>query len=175
MKKQIFIINGSGGVGKDTFVSLVGKSLYRLYGYTLLNYSSIDCVKNVARSIGWNGGKTEKDRKFLSDLKVLMTEYNDTPFSTLQYMVNLFEKSEDTKILFLHIREPKEIERAKQAFNAKTILIKRDSIPHITSNMADNGVFDYQYDIEINNDGDLNDFAKQAEEFIISHFEGNKV
>ena len=29
MEKQIFIINGSGGVGKDTFVELVAKSLYR--------------------------------------------------------------------------------------------------------------------------------------------------
>lgn len=173
MEKQIFIINGSGGVGKDTFVELVAKSLYRLYGYTLLNYSSIDCVKNIAKSIGWNGGKTEKDRKFLSDLKILMTEYNDAPFSSMQYMANLFNQSGDIKILFLHIREPKEIERAKQAFNAKTILVRRDSIPHITSNMADNGVFDYQYDIEINNDGDLNDLAKQAEKFTISCFEEN--
>ena len=170
MEKQIFIINGSGGVGKDTFVELVAKSLYRLYGYTLLNYSSIDCVKNIAKSIGWNGGKTEKDRKFLSDLKVLMTEYNDMPFISLEYMVHLFEKADNLKILFLHIREPKEIERAKQAFNAQTILIKRDSIPHITSNMADNGVFDYQYDIEINNDGDLSDLENQAKEFTIACF-----
>ena len=52
-------------------------------------------------------------------------------------------------------------------------MVRRDSIPHITSNMADNGVFDYQYDIEINNDGDLNDLAKQAEKFTISCFEEN--
>ena len=60
--------------------------------------------------------------------------------------------------MFLHIREPKEIERAKQEFNATTILIKRDSVPHIVSNMADGGVFDYDYDIVVDNNSNKDDF-----------------
>ena len=63
--KEIIIINGSGGVGKDTFIAMCDK-----YTYTK-NYSSVDEIKCVARQLGWNGGKTEKDRKFLSDLKLL--------------------------------------------------------------------------------------------------------
>ena len=63
MKKQVFIINGSGGVGKDTFVELVSENFL----LPVMNFSSVDKVKEVARIIGWTGGKSEKDRKFLSD------------------------------------------------------------------------------------------------------------
>ena len=63
MKKQIIVINGTGGCGKTTFVELTQK-----YG-KVINFSSVDKVKEVAKLIGWDGKKTEKDRKFLSDLK----------------------------------------------------------------------------------------------------------
>jgi len=163
MKKRIFIINGSGGVGKDTFVDMVKNSVNKIspkYNkdnliispiYKVWNYSSIDKVKAIATQIGWNGGKTEKDRKFLSDLKLLTTEYNDMAFEDLKRMVNIFEEQKDVVFLFLHIREPNEIERAKNEFNAHTILITRDSVPQITSNMADGGVFNYDYDTIIKN------------------------
>ena len=70
--------------------------------------------------------------------------------------------------LFLHIREPKEIARAKNKFNAETILIRRDSVGHITSNMADKNVFDYEYDYEISNDGSLEDLCNKAKEFVVN-------
>lgn len=77
MNKQIFVINGSGGVGKDTFVELVSVELNDKLKrfHTVVNFSSVDKVKEIAREIGWDGRKTEKDRKFLSDLKSL-TIYN---------------------------------------------------------------------------------------------------
>ena len=149
--KQVFIINGSGGVGKDLFVNMVKTSVNKFSPYRVWNYSSIDKVKAIAIQIGWSGGKTEKDRKFLSDLKVLTTEYNDMPFADLKRMVNIFKGQKDVVFLFLHIREPKEIERAKNEFNAHTILITRDSVPQITSNIADGGVFNYHYDTIIKN------------------------
>ena len=56
MDKYIVIINGTGGSGKDTFVSFVSK-YNKVY-----NFSSIDKVKEIAKEVGWDGGKTEKDR-----------------------------------------------------------------------------------------------------------------
>lgn len=160
-RKQIFIINGSGGSGKDTFVNFVSK----IESNPVINFSSVNKVKEIARVIGWTGGKTEKDRKFLSDLKMLCTNYNDMPFNSISEKVVTFVKG-NAAMLFLHIREPEEIEKAKNAFGAKTILIKRDAIKQITSNIADANVFNYQYDIVINNDGDLNNFEKKAAEFV---------
>lgn len=167
MDKQVFIINGSGGCGKDTFVSLVSDIVYTT------NFSSVDKVKEIARIIGWNGGKTEKDRKFLSDLKLLCTDYNDMPLNSMKDKFEEFLKS-DSVFLFLHIREPEEIDKAKKAFNAKTILIKRDSIEHITSNMADANVFNYDYDVIVLNDKGINEFRDKAY-YMVKDFKNNQL
>ncbi len=168
MKKQVFIINGSGGVGKDTLIELIAE----YSGFSIMNFSSVDKVKEVARMIGWDGGKTEKDRKFLSDLKLLCSEYNDMPFKSMDSTVNVFHNS-DALMLFLHIREPEEIERAKNEFGAMTVLVKRDAVKHITSNMADGRVFNYAYDIIIDNDRDIDAFRKKAQSFVNDFISGS--
>ena len=167
MNKQVFIINGSGGCGKDTFVSLVADIAYTT------NFSSVDKIKEIARSAGWDGGKTERDRKFLSDLKLLCTDYNDLPLNSMKDKYEEFLNS-DSNFLFLHIREPEEIEKAKKIFNAKTILIKRDSVKHITSNMADANVFNYDYDIVINNDQGIEELMDKAY-YLVKDFENNQL
>lgn len=152
--------------GKDTFVELVNLN-FKSYYTSVMNYSSVDKVKEVAKLVGWDGrSKTEKDRKFLSDLKLLCTEYNDMPFNYMKEKVEDFYNNAYRRMLFLHIREPEEIERAKNAFDAKTILVRRDSIEHITSNMADKNVYNYDYDIAINNDGTMQDLEDIAIKFI---------
>lgn len=155
MNKHVFIINGSGGTGKDTFVSFVADS------YSTMNVSSVDKVKEIARIIGWSGAKTEKDRKFLSDLKLLCTGYNDMPLNSMKEKYEEFVNN-DSNFLFLHIREPEEIEKARMVFDAKTILIKKDSVKHITSNMADANVFNYNYDVVINNNGSISELREKA-------------
>lgn len=168
MDKQIFIINGSGGVGKDTFVELVSVELNDILKkfHTVINFSSIDKVKEIAREIGWSGRKSEKDRKFLSDLKVLTSEYCDMPFKSMKNKVNDFLKDEESRFLFLHIREPEEITRIVKEFGAKTILIKRNVVKHITSNMADENVFNYDYDFVIENNGTIEELHEKAKKFV---------
>lgn len=156
--KEIIIINGTGGSGKDTFVEFVSKYA------KVFNFSSVDKVKEIATLVGWDGGKTEKDRKFLSDLKRLTTEYNDMAFNSIRSAVEYFENSEE-EIMFIHIREPEEIARAQAAFNAKTLLIKRAGLDNITSNYSDASVENYEYDFKIYNDT-LEQLESDALEFI---------
>ena len=172
IQKQVYIINGSGGVGKDTFVDLVSNELNDLLKkfHTVINFSSVDKVKKIAKEIGWDGKKTEKDRKFLSDLKVLTSDYCDMPFRSMKSKVDEFCKDDNSYMLFLHIREPKEISRAAKAFNAKTILVTRNQVKHITSNMADENVFNYDYDIVIDNSGTLDDLKMKAKEFVAKQY-----
>ena len=168
-KKLVFITNGTGGCGKDTFADILNDFV------DVTKISSIDPIKQFARFLGWQGGKSEKDRNFLSDLKLIMTEYDDTPFKWMQNNYVLWSIKSDfdqaIPVLLIDIREPEEIERAKKAFNAKTILIKNDRVAPITSNMADAGVFNYDYDFVIENNGTLEDFAetvkKWAEENVL--------
>ena len=134
--------------------------------YTVINFSSVDKVKQIAKEIGWNGKKTEKDRRFLSDLKILTSKYCDMPFQSMKEKFNEFQSNNDSVFLFLHIREPEEIVRSVKTFNAKTILIRRNSVKHITSNMADENVFNYNYDFVIDNDGTIKELKDKAKEFI---------
>ena len=174
--KQIFIINGNGSVGKDSFVELVSSQSWEKF--LVGNYSSVSKIKKIANIIGWNGEKTERDRKFLSDLKLLTTEYNDMPLNDMKEYANNFmdNKIHAPRILFLHIREPEEINKAVEAFkeyNVKTILVKRDSVKHITSNMADENVYNYNYDIVIDNNGTLEDLREKAKNFSNDFSNGN--
>ena len=147
--KEIVVINGSGGVGKDTFVQFCGE------------YTSI--MNKVLA--GWNGEKDEKSRKFLSDLKELGIEYNDAPFKYISNMAEEFKNS-DKQIMFVHIRECEEIEKCKQCLNAKTLLITNKNVAAINTNVSDRDVNKYEYDYHINNDGTLEELKQKAKEFV---------
>ena len=144
INKEIVVINGTGGSGKDTFVEFCMKYA------KVKNFSSIDKVKEIATLIGWNGKKREKDRKFLSDLKKITTEYNNMPFNSIKDAIDEFNNS-DNEILFIHIREPEEIKKVVDAFGAKTLLVKRVGLANIESNYSDANVENYPYDYVIEN------------------------
>ena len=117
MKKRVVIINGKGGVGKDTLCNIIGKK------YAIRNVSSITPIKKIAQMGGWKGGKENKDRKFLADLKKLFIDYNDLPFLYLKEEMESFLINKDD-ILFIHIREIEEIKRFVQYTTEKGIVCK---------------------------------------------------
>ena len=69
-----------------------------------MSISSVDKVYEAASLLGWTGTKTDKDRKFLSDLKDLSTAYNDMPFEEIKKKIEGFEKS-NYDVLFAKLRE----------------------------------------------------------------------
>lgn len=148
--KKIYILNGTGGSGKDTFVDFVSKYI------ETHKYSIVDLPKEAAKVLGWDGRKTEKDRKFLSDIVDIATEYNDSPFRDVESVVTDFKHNLiKANVLFIDIRDPKDITRAVKTFGAETILIENPDVRKIESNHADANVKDYDYDYIIKNDGTL--------------------
>lgn len=159
--KKVVVINGFPQSGKDTFVRLASK--YAL----VMNYSSVDFVKEVARFAGWNGEKNLHTRKFLSDLKDLLTFLDDIPFKKIEERMRAFYNMEEQEILFIHIREPKEIEKlVKYHPDVITLLIKRPDSEHEFSNHADAMVEEYPYDFVIANNSSLDFFESKAKEFV---------
>lgn len=167
---MIVIINGAPRSGKDTFCDLC-KEINPAYTFSI---STVDNIKAIAQSIGWNGEKTNKARKFLSDLKDLTTEFNDYPFQdTLRRIkiiyreVEIFDGDLDKVVIFIHSREPEEIARFKEELGAYTLLIRRPEVENQeTSNHADSNYLDYDYDFEIWNTGTLDDLKQKAREFL---------
>ena len=160
MGKNIIIINGTGGAGKDTFVTFCSEIT------RVLNVSAVDKVKEAAQIlVGWNGEKDEVSRKLLVDLKQLSVDYNDAP---TKYIVSKSEefKNSDDELMFVHIREAKEIDKSKELLNAKTLLITNPRVKLITSNDSDGKVNEYEYDYYIVNDGTLEDLKNKAVKFV---------
>lgn len=167
---KIVIINGQGGCGKDTFVEYC-ESVAKGYVFSV---SMVDGIKKIAESLGWTGGKTLKDRKFLSDLKDLSAKYNDFPFinvekeigERLDFIKNVTNIPINKVVCFVHAREPEDIQRWIEEHNAITLLIRREEIEGNYGNHADDGVFDIDYDYVIYNESTLEYLKGLAENFM---------
>lgn len=169
MQKHIFVINGSGGVGKDEFVHMVSNILDEKLGgdwSRVINFSSIQGIKDIATKMGWNGIKDERNRGYLSKLKALADEWTDFTFKEMEKAVKAFEEDTYATDMFIHIREPENIKRAVDAFGARTILVTRAQVQAITSNPSDANVGNFDYDFEIRNDGTLDDLRILAADFV---------
>ncbi len=175
MNKQIFILNGTAGAGKDTFANLLNEH------YPTKHISSITPIKNAAEALGWNGEKTPEYREFLCEMKKFVNSKGEFIWNYLDKAVEDFRKDDRTQILLIDIREPNEIKKAVKRYAAKTILIQRReevrlrhaNVEIITSrnranritNTADLNVDCYNYDYRIQNSGSLEDLKKNVEDF----------
>lgn len=167
MKYEVVVLNSKGGAGKDTFFGFCESIL----GDCVAHISTVDLVKEVAESIGWDGTKTLENRRRLSMLKDIMTAWGDGPFKDVCSMVNQIKYEwmnggEEFGIIFIDCREPHEIERLVKELGAKTLLITRDNLPATYGNHADDGVFDYTYDYIVENNGSLIELRDSARAII---------
>ena len=166
---KIFVVNGFPGSGKTTFEGIVGDTIG---WHRCLAYSSVSFVKIIAQACGWNGEKTPKDRKFLSDLKDLLTEWDDVPYKKMKEVIDRLGAAEkenggDELIVFIDIREPDEIARICEDFDAKSVLIMRPDVESKEqSNHADEQILNYEDDCVIYNGTDLEGFKEAVNGFI---------
>lgn len=174
---KVLAINGAPGSGKTTFENMLKARLGPYY----CSRSTIDRVKEIAEECGWDGTKTPENRKFLSDLKDLLTSYNDGPMQDIKWHLKLFEEDlrfhhvEDQPHIFVSdVREPAGLQRFKDEYDAITILIRRTTAEEVkTSNHADAEVLHFDYDYIINNNGTLDTLQQIAYDFIDLIFSKN--
>ena len=162
---KVYIINGYGGSGKTTFENMI-MTYSKGKGHIT---SMVEIVKHYAEQMGWEGTKEDKDRKFLSDLKLALAEWADIPMAYVINQIQFFEELNDTTYCFVDAREPNDIDRLKELlkkdFEVKTILVDRN-IQREYGNMADDGVMNYRYDTTVMNTGSLEDLACCAKAFV---------
>lgn len=172
---KVYIINGVPVSGKNQFCDFCIEYLNKRGAYGI-SISTVSLVKAIASTVGWDGIKSPEDRKFLSDLKKLLTDWNDIPYkSTVDAIMQDYTKlrsfgvSEDKILFFIHCREPEEIKKFVERLGAKTILVRREEVEELQqSNDSDEFVFNYEYDYTIENSGDLDDLYNKAMNFINS-------
>ena len=164
-KKLVVVMNGQGGVGKDTLCDALRTA------YQVVNISAITPIKEIAAAYGWNGEKDERSRRFLANLKRTFADYNDLPN---RYLLGEYERfcSGPADILCVHIRESDQIEKfvSGVALPCVTILFKRDmgERGRRYGNDADDGVGRYRYDYEFDNNGSIEESAERFRALIRS-------
>jgi dephospho-CoA kinase len=169
MKYITVLLNGSGTSGKDTFVECLQEQMF-----PVMKTSIVDPTKKVAIDLGWNGKKTDKDRKFLCDLKSVLDEYSDYNYQKTKekynkYIELLNNSKKKVAIIVIDMREHKDISRWMKEHlyqNVYSVLVKRDSVEQIHSNHADAGVLDVEYDYIIDNNGNLDTLRQSAKTFV---------
>lgn len=179
---KVFVINGSGGSGKDTFCNYIKDLAFekdRTYFVDSV-YTSTP-AKQWAKKMGWDGSKLPSDRRFLCNLKDMLDYWNNATYNCIReyfsnYYISRYYNSYSKAIIFIHAREEKDIVWIKnyclnKGISCKSILIKR---PNTTKkgNHADDNVEQYiNYDYTILNKGTLEDFKKKAQDFFDYHIE----
>lgn len=157
--KNVFIVNGFPGSGKDTFASILNKYI------KVCKRSSVDVVKKIALEAGWDGVKDDKGRRLLADLKRILVEYDDLPLKYLKREYDIFV-STDFNVMLLDIREPEEIRKAKELLNAKIVFIENKNVHNACTNSADASIESEGYDYTVKNNGTLKEFEENIIKFI---------
>ncbi len=157
---RIFVINGYPQSGKDTFAqfcSEVHPNTHQLWTSTP--------VKDAFTLLGWKGEKTPEVRKGMSDMMDLSERLFDGPFQYIKKELEKIQTAQPNALVFIHSREPHNIKRYEEAYDAESILVMREKQQEL-SNHADREVYLYKYDYIIDNHGSLAELREKAHAFV---------
>ena len=164
---KIFVINGYPGSGKDEFVRLCAQHSK----IPVVNYVTSTPAKLALHVLGWKGEeKTPEIRKALADLMELSEAlFNGVIAATEAKLIRAMEDYGDNCIVFIHCREPRNIDYYREKHGAITVFINRDKVGNRKkrfSNASDAQVEHYDYDIVIENSRSLQVLEQKAVDFI---------
>ena len=182
--KAIIVINGKGGIGKDTLIDALAKTDAMVF-----NASSIDPIKKMCSELNKENVKDLAYRSLLSKMKQAVDTYYEAENGisyTTEYLINamtLWHTQTDIhapeySIMFVHIREPENIkafiqEAAKKLCVWKdedtiltTLLVKSERSLEIYGNSSDDDVEKFDYDYTFTSNGTVEEDSERFVEFI---------
>lgn len=174
--KYVVVVNGKPESGKTTFEEACAEYLNISEMAWCHIVSSIDPIKKIYKSLGWDGKKTDKARKDLSILKKMWIDNCDGPISYIVKFITELSNDED-HVVFVDIREESEIIKLVEVLDTlhvidirhSTIFIMRPENAGIEyGNKSDDMIGSNLsiYDTIISNSGDIDKLREQAKEFI---------
>ena len=165
---KIIMLSGKAGSGKDTFykLSLPGN-------FDCERFAFADYLKDVARSVGWDGTKEEKGRQLLIDLGSIVRKYNpnfwvdivieNIKFTALDFLF-------DGVSIITDWRYQNEYDRMVEAFGSENVITVRIERTELHSTLTEDqqkdqsevDLEDFPFDYVIENDT-LEGFEKNIE------------
>lgn len=163
---RVIFLNGPATAGKGT----VAKCIREIFKVEVVEYSSIDYVKEVAyKHFGWDGIKDRAGRNLLYEIKQSMIKYNNLPAKkVMAKLLNCFAND----VVIVDVREPDEIEKLTElckmfGFISTTVLIQNENAVEKAEALdlcpSDRKFGKYDYDLYIDNNGTVEDLLKNVE------------
>lgn len=186
MNKTICVINGKGGIGKDTLINAVQQEEHTV----VYNISSIDPIRELCSELTKGCKKDNAQRKLLSGMKELVDEYYEKEHG-ISYTQNYLQEGlrfalanannydHENAVIFIHIREPENIKAflkmaEKQLSDTKdndtiltTLLVESERAQESYGNSSDENVADYDYDYVFASNSDIKTDTKAFVKFFI--------
>jgi len=155
---KVIVLNGYPRSGKDTFVKIAKTK------YNCINHSTVDKVKEIATIMGWDGTKTSENRQMLSELKDFYTKWFNGSFVDIVNLIKLEKTKISNKIIFIHVREPEEIQKIKifckneENVTFSSIFVVRNKSEKNHVSHSDQLVIGFNYDFYISNNSTLEEY-----------------
>jgi len=156
----VILINGVSLSGKDTFVRLVKEEVRdKKLGLLVSSISTIDPIKDIYSDFfGWDGEKTNRDRKNLNVLKNVWVEVSNGPVKYAERILKSLDNNTWNDLVFIMVREYSEMISLQSMVNYNrwkclTLCVQRDGIPipPIEQEFLDGHPSDYEYDVYVFN------------------------
>lgn len=167
----VFLLNGAGANGKDTFVN----ELQSMIDCPIKHFSSVDRVYRAMEVLldDIEYEKTDEWRTLMHDIKAAWRKYNNGPYYYImdQIMSGFQQYTCSNALIFIDIREIDEIQSVREECKNRgivcfTIYVHGLVDPSAYTNSSDRNVDQYEYDFNITNiSGDMKQLRKQIYAF----------
>ena len=177
--KTVFILNGKPRAGKDSAIAAMTQIL-RCSNVAVEAFSSIDPVKQMVARAGIDtSGKTPEDRALWAEIGNSVEKHSQWRtqrcFSEIAQFFNFVDDNgtgNNSAVMFLHVREKLIIDRIAERVNRRLdwsvlkVIMRSNRAENVSSNAADMGVDEIEYNDEIVNNGTLDDLARACDRLL---------
>jgi len=165
---NVILLNGVARSGKDTVIDMLAENP----DVQVISASIIDPVKYLLSLTGWDKrDKSPIARKTLSDVYEATMNYNLFPLeASMKFLLSELKQLDPFKDILVVIvaRSPDAINIYKTRFESygapvTTVVVRNTTAEKtIPDNVGDQSVFTMDYDMEIYNDGSLDDLRTKV-------------
>lgn len=170
----VILINGRPLTGKDTVANLMCNALMER-GYMAEAFSSIAPIKALLGTVVDLSQKTEGDRILLSEVGDALEKHSAFRTNRCIWFAEDVFRASDNAVVFLHVREPENIEKLRATFLAKGISVVRLLVVSDrgidVDSRADQVAGKGRYDLMIVNNGTLDDLKATCVETVGRQFQ----
>lgn len=174
--KYVILLNGISQHGKNTVgnfieeISDMGDDNFKHISSRDIATKACQLVSEVIPNFDIEE-RNEKQRQFLSDMKMLFDKYYNVSF---KYLFNIVDNINDGGLVIYHVRELENINNIKLHYEndmnvtCVSLVVRDPRKEHVPSNMADLDAsnLNYEYDYTIINDSDLESLKIETEVFL---------